>query len=113
MILPTYDPEQLPSPRAQELGQKLTLVIAEYQQQHPDVSQEEIRVAASLASGQVTARRGAAPALLAAVVAAAAGLGALLYLERGVPGEVHVPWVVVGVGVIVLAGVFVALGRRS
>jgi hypothetical protein len=31
MILPTYVPEQTPSPRAQELGQKLTPAIAEYQ----------------------------------------------------------------------------------
>lgn len=112
MMVP-YVPERTPSPQAQELGQKLALVIAEYQQRNPEVSEEEIQVAAQIATGRVTARRAVAPALVAGVIAAAAGLGALLYMERGVPGEVHVPWVVIGTGAIILVGVFAVLGRRS
>ncbi len=113
MILPTYVPEQLPSPRAQELGERLSLVIAEFQQKNPEVSAEEIHVAAQIATGRVTARRSAPTAVLAGVAAAAVGLGVLLYMERGVPGEVHVPWLVIGTGAILLVGVFVALSRRS
>ncbi|MGA2381855.1 MAG: hypothetical protein ABSG61_00315 [Gemmatimonadales bacterium] len=112
MITP-YVPEQTPSPRAQELGQRLALVIAEYQQRNPEVSAEEIRVATEIAAGHVTARRGAAPALLAAAVAAVAALGGFLYLGQGSSGAVHLPWVAIAAGAIALAGVLAALRRRS
>jgi len=113
MLLPAYDTEQTPSPRAQELGQKLALVIAEYQQRNPDVSEEDIRVATQIAAGHLTSRRGAAPALLAAVVAAVAALGGILYLQRGSPGAVHLPWIVIGTGAIIVVGVLAVLRRRS
>ncbi len=112
MIVP-YVPEQTPSPRAQELGEKLALVIAEYQQRNPDVSDEEVRVATQIAAGHVTARRSAAPALLAAAVAAVAALGGMLYLQRGSPGAGHAPWVAIGTGAIILAGALAVLRRRS
>ena len=113
MTLPTFVPEQTPSPRAQELGQKLALVIAEYQQRNPDVSAEEIQVATQITAGHVTARRGAAPALLAAAVAAVAALGGILYMARGTTGAAHVPWVVIGTGAIILVGALAVLRRRS
>jgi hypothetical protein len=112
MIVP-YVPEQTPSPRAQELGQKLALVIAEYQQRNPQVSDEEIRVATQIAAGHVTARRGAAAVFLSTAVAALAAAGGILYLERGGPGVAHVPWVVIGTGAIILVGAFAVLRRRS
>jgi hypothetical protein len=112
MIVP-YVPEQTPSPRAQELGEKLALVMAEYQQRNPDVSAEEIRVATQIATGHITARRGAAPALVAAGVALVAGMGGVLYAARGASGPVHVPWVAVAAAAIALAGAFAALRRRS
>jgi len=112
MITP-YVSEQTPSPRAQELGQKLALVIAEYQQRNPEVSAEEIRVATEIAAGHVTDRRGAAPALLASAVAAVAALGGILYLQRGTSGVGHVPWIVIGTGAIILVGAFAVLRRRS
>ena len=113
MTLHTFDPETLPSPRAQELGQRLALVISEYQQNNPDVSAEEIRVAAQIAAGRVTARRGAQPAVLAGVIAAAVALGGFLFYERGTPGEVHVPWIVIGAAAIVVAAVLAVLRNRS
>jgi hypothetical protein len=112
MIVP-YVPEETPSPRAQELGQRLALVISEYQQRNPDVSAEEIRVATQIAAGHITARRGAAPALLAAAVAAVAGLGGILYMARGTSGAVHIPWIAVAAAAIALAGAFAALRNRS
>ena len=53
MIVP-YVPEETPSPRAQELGQKLALVVAEFRQRNPDVSDEEVRIATQIAAGHVT-----------------------------------------------------------
>jgi hypothetical protein len=112
MIVP-HVPEETASPRAQELGQKLALVIAEFQQRNPDVSDEEIQVATQIAAGHVTGRRNAAPALLAAALAAVAGLGGILYLQRGTPGVAHVPWVVIGTGAIIVVGALAVLRRRS
>jgi hypothetical protein len=113
MMMPTYVPEQMPSPRAQELGQKLALVIAEFQQNNPDVSAEEIRVATQIAAGHVTARRGPALGALAAAVAAVVALGGLLYLERGSPAGAHLPWIAIGIGAIALAAVVAAIRNRS
>ena len=112
MIVP-YAPEGTPSPRAQELGERLALIIAEYQQKNPDVSAEEIRVAAQIATGRITARRSAQPAVLAGVIAAAAALGGLLWFARGTPGEVHVPWIVIGAAAIVVVAVLAGLRNRS
>ncbi|HVO36525.1 MAG TPA: hypothetical protein VMT21_13210, partial [Gemmatimonadales bacterium] len=102
MTLPTYVPERTPSPRAQELGQRLALVIAEYQQSNPDVSDEEIRVATEIAAGHVSARRSGRQALIAAVVAAVAALGAYLYLQRGSPAAVHVPSVLIATAAVIV-----------
>ena len=112
MIVP-YVPEETPSPRAQELGQKLALVVAEFRQRNPDVSDEEVRIATQIAAGHVTERRRAAPAVLAAAVAAAAALGGILYMQRGASGVVHVPWVLIGTGAIILVGVLAVMRNRS
>jgi hypothetical protein len=113
MIIPTHVPERTPSLRAQELGQRLALVIAEYQQNHPEVSGEEIRVATEIAAGQVSAPRRPAAGALAAAVAAAAALGAFLFFQRGSPAGAHVPWIAVAVGAVALAAVVAALRNRS
>ena len=112
MMVP-YVPEETPSPRAQELGQKLALVISEFQQRNPDISDEEIHVATQIAAGHVITRRGGSRALLAAAVAAAAALGGLLYSQRGFSAVGHVPWVVIGAGAIILVGALAVLRRRS
>jgi hypothetical protein len=47
------------------------------------------------------------------VIAAAAALGGLLWFARGTPGEVHVPWIVIGAAAIVVVAVLAALRNRS
>jgi hypothetical protein len=113
MIIPTHVSEQTPSPRAQELGQRLALVVAEYQQNHPEVSAEEIRVATQIAAGDLAPRGGRAAGALAAGVALVVGLGVLLFFERGASAGTHVPWIAIGLGAIALLGVLAALRRRS
>jgi hypothetical protein len=113
MIVPTYVPEQMPSPRAQELGQRLALVISEFQQNNPDLTAEEIRAATQIATGHVTARRGAAPALLAAVLAGVVALGAILYVAPGSPAAGHAPWIVIATGAIIVAAALAIRHRGS
>ncbi len=113
MIVPTHVPERTPSPRAQELGQRLALVIAEFQQSHPDVSGEEIRVATQIATGNVALRSGRATGALTAAVAAMVGLGVFLFLGRGSAAGTHVPWIAIGIGVFAVAALFAALRNRS
>jgi hypothetical protein len=84
MFVPMVPP-QLPSPRAQELGQRVALTIAEFQQKYPDLSAEEIRQALEVAANRSPDRaRPAAGGIVAAVagLAAAAGLGVFLLGDR-------------------------------
>ncbi len=112
MIFPVQAPERTPSPRAQELAQRLALAIAEFQQRNPDVSAEEVRVAAQIATGQVTTRRGAAPGALAAAVVAAVVLGGFLFSSGGAPGGAQVPWVAITAGAIAVLAVVAVLRNR-
>jgi hypothetical protein len=77
-----YVPPQSPSPRAQELGQRVALTIAEFRQKYPDLSDEEIREAllsAASPSSSGTDRPAAALGAIAAAVAVVAGLGVYLF----------------------------------
>jgi hypothetical protein len=112
MFIPTYVP-QAPSPRAQELAQRLALAIAEYQQRNPDVSAEEIRAATRLAAEQLHARRGTPTVLIATLVGGVMALGGVLFAVRGAAHDVQVPWVAVVAGVIAVIGVIVAARSRS
>jgi len=113
MIIPAHVPAQTPSPRAQELGQRLALVIAEYQQNHPEVSGEEIRVATQIATGHVSAPPRPAVGALAAAVAAVVALGGFLYFERGSSAGAHLPWIAIGIGAIAVTGVIAVLRNRA
>jgi len=113
MIIPAHVPSQVPSPRAQELGQRLALVIAEYQQNHPEVSGEEIRVATQIAAGRVSAPRRPAAGPLAAAVAAVVALGGFLFFQRGSPAGAQVPWIGVAVGAIAVVVLLAVLRNRS
>jgi len=112
MIFPAHVPERTPSPQAQELAQRLALVIAEFQQRNPDVSAEEIRAATQIAAGQVSGPRRPAAGALAAVVAAFAALGGILYVERGSAGA-PLPWIAIGAGALAVVAVAAALRNRS
>ncbi len=64
-----YVPPRPPSPRAEELGQRLAETIEQYRQQHPDLDRTDVlqatRLALSRSGGEPAATRGA---LIAAVV---------------------------------------------
>ena len=72
-----YVPQQ-PSPRIQELGQRVALLLAEFRQKYPDLSDEEVRQALAFLSEDAPDRADRArPAVAAAVggLAVAAGIG--------------------------------------
>lgn len=111
MIIPANVPGQ-PSPRVQELGQRIALAISEFQQRNPDVSAEEIRAAADLATHQVDAPRGTPARAVTAMVAAAVavGLGAFLYRSPS-GGHPSFAW---AVGLVAgLVAVIALVNRRS
>jgi hypothetical protein len=79
-FVPDVTPRQ-PSPRAQEMGQRFALTIAEYRQKYPDLSEEEVRQALALASERSPEGARSARSAIVAVaggVAVAAGVGAYL-----------------------------------
>ena len=74
-------PPAPPSPRAQELGYRLSALIEQFQREHPEMSAIEVRQALQLAS---TRQGVSSAAMIAAVLlglVAAAGLAALLFLR--------------------------------
>ncbi len=88
MAFVPYVPPSQPSPRAQELGQRVALTVAEFRQKYPDLTDEEIRQALDSAAGSATSGGGrpvAALGAIAAAVAVAAGLGVYLF-ARGAGG---------------------------
>jgi uncharacterized membrane protein YedE/YeeE len=112
MIIPTHVPSQPPSPRVQELGQKIALAISEFQQRNPDLSAEEVRAAAQLATSQVDASRGNPARALAAVVAGAVAVGLGAWLARGSAGG-HPSLLTMGALALVVVAVIAAVSRRS
>lgn len=114
MVFPIVPPRST-SPRAQELGQRVALTIAEFQQRYPDLSDEEVRHALALAADH--SPEGARPArgvliAVAAGAAAALGLGAFLAGGRLPYGTGTLLPALVAVGVALLA-VVVARRRRE
>ncbi len=82
MVFVPYVPPSQPSPRAQELGQRVALTVAEFRQKYPDLSDEEVRQALASAVGSATSggdRPRAAAGAIFAAVAVAAGLGVYLF----------------------------------
>ena len=110
MFIPVPNPDRTPSPRVQELEQRLSLTIAEFQQRYPDLSQEEIRQAALLATGRLNApARAPARAFAAAAVAGAAVLLGMMVYATSAPG--HLP--AVPIAAVAAAFVVVALVVRA
>jgi len=107
-----YVPPPSPSPRAQELGQRVALTIAEFQQKYPDLSDEEIRQALAAvgpsASGE--GRPAAALGAIAAAVAVVAGLGVYLFARGG--GAAPTRPIVFGLAVVAAVVALVAARRR-
>ncbi len=110
--VPTAPPAP-PSPEAQELGRHLTDVIHAYQADHPNMSSLEVRQAIQLAR-----RTGGGTDAKMAIKAIAVGLVAMmalgLFFLRATRDMGQVPWLMVGIGVmvVVLGGVAVIASRR-
>jgi hypothetical protein len=112
MIIPTHVPSQPPSPRVQELGQKIALAISEFQQRNPDLSAEEVRAAAQLATSQVDVPRGTPARLLGAAAGGVVAVGLAVWLARGSPGG-HPSLLMIGALVVAVVAVIAAVSRRS
>ena len=112
MIIPSHAPSQPPSPRVQELGQRIALAISEYQQRNPDLSAEEVRAAAQLATSQVDAPSGAPARWLAAVIAGMVAVGLGAWLAGGSPNG-HPPLLMAGALVVAVVAVIAVVNRRS
>lgn len=109
MVIVPYVPSQPPSPRAQELGQRFELTIAEFEQKYPDLSAEEVRQALALASrgsAAPTGRIGGAAIAVSAGALVAVGLAGYLFAERqhapAFGGMVAVFGAVLAVGLVML-----------
>ena len=90
-----------PSPEAQELGRHLTDVIHAYLADHPNMSSVEVRQGIQLA--RQTAGGTDAKMRQAIVVGLVAMMGLGLFFFRSNPDMGQVPWVLVAVGVLVVA----------
>ena len=113
MIFPTNVPSQLPSPRVQELGQKLALAISEFRQRYPDVSEDEIRQAARLATNPVEGSRRTASGLTAALAAALVAGGGLVWLDSATRGGGHLGVDLAAAAVALLAIIAVVRSRAQ
>ena len=106
MFIAGHVPPQLPSPRAQELGQRVALTIAEFQQKYPDLSSEEIRQALAVAANHAPERGRPDRATVAA------GLGVFLLGNRvSIPHGGAMPAIIAACVAVVVA--LVARGRRE
>jgi len=104
-----------PSPRVQELSDQLGKVIEDYERRFPNLSGAEIRQAAQLAvqrkaSGSPVNRY--AVTMAAGLAAFVAGL-TLFLVQSGSLENVEVPWVMVGIGIVLVMGLAVFLFRRE
>ena len=115
MVFPMMVPPETPSPRVQELGQRVALLLAEFRQKYPDLSDEEVRQAVSFLSDDSLERRESArPAVAAAVAGLAVAAGIGVYFLRGAGphvGAAALP-VLGAVGVAVVVAILVRRRRE-
>ncbi len=113
-FVPVIAPPSAPSPRASELGSRLTTTIDRFRQENPTVSSAEIRQAVSLAlNGARTGGAGLAGALAALFLVF--GSLVFIFLARGgldFGGQPLILMTVIGTGIIALAIVAAALKSR-
>lgn len=108
-----YVPPRPPSPRAEELGQRLAETIEQFRQQHPDLDQTDVAQATRLAVSRAGVAPAAVPAPLIAVAVGLllAGLFAMLAADGGgCPAQAPVMMIAIAVAVAVL--LLVVLKRR-
>ena len=113
-FVPVVTNPPAPSPRANELGRRLTETIDRFRQEDPDVSSAEIRQALSLA----TPRAGTDSTSIAAALAAmflVFGLVTFFYFTQGglaLGGPPLVLVALIGFGIVALAIVTAKLKNR-
>jgi hypothetical protein len=111
MAFVPHVPRQTASPEAQDLANRIAALVQDYQRDHPDLSERDVRDAMQAAAGEGgrrTDRR--AVSVIAGLVAAFVGLG--VFLRQGgsaVGSDGTFPVVAVAIGVALLA---VVLARR-
>ncbi len=103
-----------PSPRANELGRRLTETIDRFRQEEPGVSPAEIRQALGLATRSAGTDSSAIAAVLG-VLFLALGLGVFFYFTQGglaLDGQPLALIALIGFGVVALAIVTAKLKNR-
>jgi hypothetical protein len=116
MFVPTT-PTQ-PSPRAQDLGEKLVHLVREYLTGNPETSHGEVSTAFRLALERVRAERREGPAHLPIIVAGIvtlviAGVGLAFFLAAGGSGASPQAFVAVMVAVVAISFVITAAVVKS
>ncbi len=105
-------PPAPPSPEAQELGRHLTDVINAYQADHPTMSPLEVRQAIQLAR-QTAGGTDAKMHIKAFAVGLMATMALVLFFLRASRDMGQVPWLMVGIGVLVVVlGVVAAIKSK-
>ncbi len=101
-----------PTPRAIDLGRRLTETIQTFERQYPGTSREEIRAAVRLAVGDGERRP---PAARAAVLVGAlvAGLAVAWFTGGGATGRLEIPFAAIAVAVLVALAAVLAARARS
>jgi len=102
-FVPTAPPRHEASARAQDLGRRLKAEIEKFEAQYPGTSAEDIRAAASIATGEESVPVPPQRRIVAALGAGIAALGALVavFLGRGTGGGNASGWPAGTIGVAV------------
>jgi hypothetical protein len=108
MAFVPHVPRQTASPEAQDLANRIAALIQEYQRNHPDLSERDVRDALHAAGEPgVTGRRPAVVATVAAVVAAVGILGFVMQRSSGAPA-----WAETGIVAVVVALLAIVASAR-
>jgi hypothetical protein len=113
-FIPVVSTPQAPSMQAMELAQRLQQTIAEYRQNHPALTPDEIGQAAQLAVGEVEPRRARAVPLAAAMAGVVVALGVVVFMRSGVHGGgAPIPLIAIGAAVVAIGVVVLKMRRRD
>ena len=120
MFVPVVVVPPPPSPRAQELGNRMAELVRIYREEYPDLTSQEVRQAMDVAHGQVRKELGGTnPAILAALITgilAMLGLFAFLLIQRQQTpgGGLPIPYLVISIAVVAALIVIAArVARRK
>lgn len=110
MVFIPQVPQQTASPEAQDLANRISVLVQDYQRHHPHLTERDVRDALrAVAEPERGGRRPAVLAVVAGLMAALLVLG-LFVQQRG--GGAEPQWSVPVVAVAVVIGLVAALVRR-